>query len=304
MPTFDNAELVIGGPLTYDEEKRQFTAESHDITLVSQILPFSVEAEFAEYPKADYPTVSTAKAAADVEFDNPCLDPFEFESTDQVDPTQTVYSDTPIVFSLNRFTIDPPRCKIAYVCTSVVRSDGAASDIGCSDFTETGLFFDETKTEGTLSLQATESDYKNLVYAPGVYIVTITGTASRSENAAKKTRTTTFEVTLEDPCDAPASLIKPAFENQEYTITDDSFAPYTHPEFTVSPAYCPIKYEYNWTKLSNDDSAITQDSANEKKFSFFYDQSLEPLSESQTVTVTVVTDSLYPTPTTEKLTET
>ena len=133
MPTFNNAELAIGGPLTYDEEKRQFTAESHDINLVSQILPYSVEAEFADYPKADYPTVSTAKATADVEFDNPCLDPFEFESTDQVNPTQTNYGET-FVFSLNKFAIDPPRCKIVYDCTSVERVGGGSSKVGCANF--------------------------------------------------------------------------------------------------------------------------------------------------------------------------
>ena len=121
MPKFNEAELVEGGPLTYDEENRQFTADSDDVTLITQILPYSVEAEFDEYPKTDNPTVSTAKATADVEFDNPCLDPFVFESTDQVNPSQTIYSDTQILFSLNRFTIDPQRCKIAYACTSVVR---------------------------------------------------------------------------------------------------------------------------------------------------------------------------------------
>ena len=121
VPKFNDQGLVSGGPLTYSEAERQFTADSDDITLIGQIIPFSVEAEFADYPLASNPSVSTAAATADVEFDNPCLDPFVFESTAQTDPTQTAYSDTPIVFNLNRFTIDPPRCKIAYTCTSVVR---------------------------------------------------------------------------------------------------------------------------------------------------------------------------------------
>ena len=119
-------------------------------------------------------------ATADVEFDNPCHDPFVFEETDQIDPSQTAYSDTPIVFNLNRFTISPERCKIGYVCTSVVREDGADSDFGCNNLVKTGLFLDETATSGTLSLLATESDYENKVYAPGAYIVTITGTATNS----------------------------------------------------------------------------------------------------------------------------
>ena len=57
------------------------------------------------------------------------------------------------------------------------------------------------------------------------------------------------------------------------------------------------------TRLNSGDSAITQDSSNEKKFTFFYNTSLDPLSESQTVTVTVSTDSLYPTSTTDKITK-
>ena len=106
------------------------------------------------------------------------------------------------------------------------------------------------------------------MYAPGVYQVTITGTATKSENQAKKTKTATFEITLEDPCDPPVSLTKSSFDNQEYTITDINAEPYIHPEFTVSPSYCPIKYEYNWTMLTNNESAITHDSVNEKKFTF------------------------------------
>jgi len=219
-------------------------------------------------------------ATADVEFDNPCHDPFVFESTAQTDPTQTAYSDTPIVLDLTKFTISPERCKIAYTCTNVVREDTAASDIACSDLISTGLFLDETATSGTLSLLAKESDYENLVYAPGVYIVTITGTASNSQNSAKKTRTATFKITLVDPCDPPASLSKPAIVNQVYTITDDNADPYTHPEFVVSPLYCPVTYQYNVSLLSNNESAITQDSVDKKKFTFFYNQDLDPLTDS------------------------
>ena len=121
VPKFNDAALVEEGPLAYDEENRQFTADSDDVTLITQILPYSVEAEFAEYPKIGNPTVSTATATADVEFDNPCLDPFVFSTQSQVNPTQTIYSETPIVFTLSKFTIDPPRCKIAYNCVSVAR---------------------------------------------------------------------------------------------------------------------------------------------------------------------------------------
>ena len=78
---------------------------------------------------------------------------------------------------------------------------------------------------------------------------------------------------------------------------------YTHPDFTVSPSYCPIKYEYDLTMLTNDETAIIQDPIDPKTFSFLYYSSLDPLSQSQTVTVNVNTDSLYPTSTTTKLTK-
>ena len=48
-------------PLSYSEADRQFTAYSDNGDLILQILPYSLEAEFTEYPKSDNPTVSTAE---------------------------------------------------------------------------------------------------------------------------------------------------------------------------------------------------------------------------------------------------
>ena len=48
-------------PLSYSEADRQFTAFSDNGDLILQILPYSLEAEFTEYPKSDNPTVSTAE---------------------------------------------------------------------------------------------------------------------------------------------------------------------------------------------------------------------------------------------------
>ena len=129
-------DVVIDGnsdPLSYNEATREFTADSDDVTLITQILPFSVEAEFTEYPLVDNLTVSTAVATADVEFDNPCLDPFTFETIGQNNPASDEYTGTNIVFTLTKFTIDPPRCKINYACTSVEKIGGANSDISCDE---------------------------------------------------------------------------------------------------------------------------------------------------------------------------
>ena len=87
--------------------------------------------------------------------------------------------------------------------------------------------------------------------------------------------TADFEIELKDPCDPPLSLVKSVFTDTEYTITDDDAVPYTHPAFVINPDYCPFNYAYEISDLSDKNglvtSAITQDSTDEKKFSFYYD---------------------------------
>ena len=104
-------------------------------------------------------------------------------------------------------------------------------------------------------------------------------------------------MTLEDPCDPPNQIIKPVYVNQVYTITDADATPYVIPEFSVDPIFCPIDYSYDISYLvdSNnaDISAITQDTVNERKFSFFYDSDLVILDQSQKVTVTASSNSKY-----------
>ena len=118
-----------------------------------------------------------------------------------------------------------------------------------------GLFGDEQAIGGTIIFSATSEHYKDLVYAPGTYRVTITGTASRLTDQLIKTAT--FDLTLVDPCDPPTSLTKPAFDNYMYTIADNNANPYTYPVFVVSPDYCTITYNYATSTLTNGGSAIT-----------------------------------------------
>ena len=74
-----------------------------------------------------------------------------------------------------------------------------------------GLFGNEQAIGGTITFSATSDQYKDLVYEPGTYRVTITGTATRSTD--QETKTATFEFTFVDPCDSPTSLTKPTFDN-------------------------------------------------------------------------------------------
>ena len=83
--------------------------------------------------------------------------------------------------------------------------------------------------------------------------------------------TFTIDLVVTDPCDPPASFSKVAMENQSYTLTDTGKS-YTHPDFSISPDYCPVDYSYEDTKfLDNsemDATAIEQDGKTSK---FFWD---------------------------------
>ena len=88
-------------------------------------------------------------------------------------------------------------------------------------------------------------------------------------------------------------------ENQgDYTPTQTDFPNYTHAEFNVDPAYCPLTYTYSYEKLNNGDTAITK-TATEREFSFRYDNEIDD-GDTETVTVTATSSSLYTTTSTEQ----
>ena len=76
-----NGSPVDGDPLSYNTSNREFTVYSDDDdgdNLIGEIYPYQVLAHFTKYPVETYSTVSTAVATANVEFNNPCLAPFDF----------------------------------------------------------------------------------------------------------------------------------------------------------------------------------------------------------------------------------
>ena len=152
---------VDGDPLMYDAATSTFSARTTDGGLIGDepiILPYSLEAHFVNYPPADNPTVATASATADIEFNNPCWDPFEFAAVAQSGSLTDNYTGNELLFTLDRFTMDPPRCKIRYECTGVARTDGADSMISCADFAFDGLY-DGQATDGQLTFEADSNDY-------------------------------------------------------------------------------------------------------------------------------------------------
>ena len=144
-----------------------------------------------------------------------------------------------------------------------------------------------------MSLIATSDDYINETYKPGVFKVTITGTAG------SLTQTAVIEFTLSDPCDPPLSITVASLVDQTYRLADMSAAPYTHADFTVVPDYCPLKYTYSETSLTDSDgNSDTAISRTDKTFTFSYnkdDAPVSPVAQTQTVTITATSDSKYPT---------
>ena len=179
---YDNA-LMDGDPMSYNEVTREFTASSSDGTLIGLIdQPYSVEVEFVTYPLSTYSTVATASAASTIDFINPCLDPFTFTTTTQTKPTPESdnFSGQEFVFTLTEFELTPERCEVTYRCTEVKLQGDGASSISCSDLTFDGIF-DGQETDGKLTFSADSQDYIDNIYLPGVYEVTITGTAVGSD---------------------------------------------------------------------------------------------------------------------------
>ena len=160
--------------------------------------------------------------------------------------------------------------------------------MSCSSFVFDGVH-NNGPTDGQLSITVSANDYKNVVYAPGVFTVTIEGTVEGSDGP--ETQEAEIKITLLDPCDPPVSVDRVPLTNQSYRIGDPSATPYTHPNFVVSPDFCPLTYTYSETTLLDGSTAISR---TDKTFTFSYDME-SAIDQTQTVTITAKSDSKYPT---------
>ena len=87
------------------------------------------------------------------------------------------FSGSPIAINLTPFTITPLRCKVSYACTGVAKEGSATSSIDCDSLTFDGGVNDD---DLELSFTASSTEYENGDFTPGVYTITITGTADGS----------------------------------------------------------------------------------------------------------------------------
>ena len=70
-------------PLTYVSSTRTFTVDTDNEDLIDTIQPYQVYATFVNYPPTNpsYSGVTTLVSEEVIDFDNPCLDPFNFAVT-------------------------------------------------------------------------------------------------------------------------------------------------------------------------------------------------------------------------------
>lgn len=102
-----------------------------------------------------YPAITTT-VTGPIDFNNPCLAPFSFESVTQDATTPDKYSGTPITTTLKPFTIDPTFCKIDYVCKSIVAEPLNSNSVvpTCADIDFDNIY-DQSGTDGQISFTAT-----------------------------------------------------------------------------------------------------------------------------------------------------
>ena len=106
-----------------------------------EVKEYGLCAEFAAWPQSTYPTASKQCPTNNINFNNACLLPRNFASTAQ-DDIEDDYSETAVTWTLNKFTIEPTKCKVKYECVDpVVRVDGSIDHtMMCSDFNFDGTF--------------------------------------------------------------------------------------------------------------------------------------------------------------------
>lgn len=88
--------------------------------------------------------------------------------------------------------------------------------------------------------------------------------------------------------------------DQSYTLAQTALT-YTVPAFTVDPTFCPFDYSTSATPFTGTSTAITHTNAAPATappaFSVFWDTDLTPIDNTQTITVTATSTTVFnPTP--------
>ena len=229
-----------GDPISYNGATREINANSVDETLDNTKKTYTVSASLS-----DYPQIPAVTAPLEIDYVDPCLNPFDLKPESQTDITDN-FSGTAKTFTLNKFTVDPSRCDITYECNSVSKEPqrGGEKVLTCSDINFDGTFNGDP-TDGKFTFTATGTEYEAGTLTPGQITVEICGTVTEAElTATNRKRCKNVLITLTDPCNAPVSVTKPGLASPQTYIITDAALEYTHPDFVVDPTFCPLVYTY------------------------------------------------------------
>ena len=133
--------------------------DEDDPALEDTVKEYGLCAEFTAWPQSTNPTAPKQCPTNNINFGHPCLLPRNFASVPQDDIIDN-YSETAVTWTLNKFTIEPEKCKVNYECVDpVVRVDGSSDHtMMCSDFNFDGMF-DGLGNDGVGSITAPVSKY-------------------------------------------------------------------------------------------------------------------------------------------------
>ena len=226
-----------------------FVIESDDVSLVTNPTTkkdYSVTCELTDWPTATYPTAPSDTKQDIVQFIDGCLDPPTFTAPAQGsftggtvgnDASVSTYNGDTLEYTVPAFTISPARCTVTITCTSLTFDGTGGSRITCN--TE-GFTFSDGSSRSDIT--PTNVEYEGMTNPPGTYTVTFTGLADAS--TAQRSLTTTALFTLKDVCN-PATVTAVALTDQSYIVSKSPADTYTHPNYSVTPSYCGLSYEYD-----------------------------------------------------------
>lgn len=244
---YDSTEIAADEEfLSYSGSGGSLTAEFLDKAtygyLIDTTVPYSLTAEFANWPSATNPTVSTSTATSDVLYLDPCDHLTTFTPATQDNIPDDTYSGTEFSWNLIEFTVVPTFCipTVTYTISNVsgpslLRTEPNGTHDYTSFFTNYDLTLDSDSTgpaDGELLVSASQSHYDNQELAPGTYTFTLMCTDQKGNSV-----TTTFTWTLLDPCLNP-TIVQYEWDPYylSYTISDTVYVPYV--SYTWEPSFC------------------------------------------------------------------
>lgn len=291
-------------PMAYENKRpREIDVETDDTNLIGTKVPYKITVFFENWSPADYPEAPQLTELKDVIYVSACPNLLQLDATRQ-DEGQTInYDNVGNKLTIKPHVVNPDYCKIDYECKSVTGplpsfGDSNVNSIDCDTIIPDLTCEEDDLSDCDITIPIDPECYESGSCPPGVYCVTISGCNPAS--LTEQCEDTEICVTLVDPCDPPELIQASNIEDQTYTLGVTNQG-YDAPEFTVDPEFCLVTYTTTMTKFTDtfgniNQSGVTDVSSNsDLDFNFFWNRDESPLTNTQTITVTATSGSIYQT---------